>query len=109
MQVSTQSSRFTHCLVVKLDGTWQLFLYGKLLDAACCSALVSQPQYRVTQFTHIITGYVYIVCPGHPDFIDFLKDKKRKLVGRKECVTALLDSSACTATVHSSKCEMLLL
>ena len=103
----------THCLTIKQDHTWELFVHGKCVDKTC-HTLSAAPK-AIESSDNIICLLQLIeglnVCAGHPDekFVILAKEKKGK-IGKAEIdeyAPVLLNGDLHNITVRSGNCEIL--
>ena len=112
-------SIISHCLIVKHDGMWELFLYSKVIDVGTCSVLDPFENRLTLEALRslILLLDSCVICSGHLEehFCDFVRSKKGQLTGRNNRVVAVLDSSVTVEidgkihheTVRSPYCQLL--
>ena len=108
----------SHCLEIKKDITWTLFVHGHQVNPDSCGAI------RVcTCSGHVDINQLVVridslnVCAGHPDgrFLEITKVRKGKFMSVSGNLVALVDESCpvvlngevYTSTIRTAKCEML--
>lgn len=97
----------THCLSIKEDLKWELFVYGKLVHQALCPALSTAPEFidghSINSLLQLIESLN--VFAGHSDdkFVTFAREKKGRIGSAvlDEFAPVLLNGDWYNATVRS--------
>ena len=118
-RTTSQPAVISHCVEIKSNLTWSLFVHNHQVDSESCSALSSVPKcLDVTSLANLLCMLDKLpVCPGHPEknFIDMVAEKKGQICGHSGSTVAFIDSYALVhlngesyaQTVRTTSCEVL--
>lgn len=103
----------SHCLTLKHDLTWDLFINGRCVTTSTCRALATTPTTLDLERLNILLKLVegLHICAGHPDdkFVA-LADERHGSLGKafldRSSVVAL-NGTSYNCTLRSCECEML--
>ena len=109
----------THCIIVKNDLTWQVYIHGHIASNDCAPFFTIPQHLTLVAIQLLLTVLdTALVCAGHADehLVEMAKAKKGTLLSKngKEVHAALNNTAAVylngvthTETIQSTSCQLL--